>query len=96
MLSPIGAFLLALNLFTVTTTVVFAQTGSTATQDNSTAPNRTEIHLHIYGEFNRVCVAWTDGCRNCSRDSGCSHIGITCQPTEVTCLQQLPLEKNKR
>src|SRR5262249_36592234 len=56
MLSPIGAFLLALNLFTVTTTVVFAQTGSTATQDNSTAPNRTEIHLHNYGEFNRVCV----------------------------------------
>ena len=46
MLSPVGAFLLALNLFTVTTTVVFAQTGSTATQGNSTAANRTEIHLH--------------------------------------------------
>ena len=86
MLSPVSAFLLALSLFTVTTTVVFAQTGSTATQGNSTAANRTEIHLHNYGEFTQASVAWTDGCRNCSRDSGCSNIGIACQPTEVTCL----------
>jgi len=67
MLSPVSAFLLALSLFTVTTTVVFAQTGSTAAQGNSTAANRPEIHLHNYGEFNQACVAWTDGCRNCSR-----------------------------
>ena len=86
MLSPVSAFLLALSLFTVTTTVVFAQTGSTAAQGNSTAANRPEIHRHTYGEFNQACVAWTDGCRNCSRDSGCSNIGIACQPTEVTCL----------
>jgi hypothetical protein len=92
----LDAELIGAILFTVTATVVFAQTGSTATQGNSTAANRTEIHLHNYGEFNRACVAWTDGCRNCSRDWGCSNIGIACQPTEVTCLQQLPVEKSKR
>jgi hypothetical protein len=33
------------------------------------------------------CVAWTDGCRNCTKD-GCSNIGIACQPSEVRCLSR--------
>jgi hypothetical protein len=72
------------------------QDGFRATQDNPTAANRAEVHLHNYGEFDRACVAWTDGCRNCSRDAGCSNLGIACQPKEVTCLRHLPSEKNKQ
>ena len=73
-----------------------AQDGFGAAQDNPAAAHRAEIHLHNYGEFDKVCMAWTDGCRNCNRDGGCSNIGIACQPKEVTCLQHLPLEKNDR
>jgi hypothetical protein len=71
-----------------------AQDGFRATQDNLTAANHAEVHLHNYGEFDKACVVWTDGCRNCSRDAGCSNLGIACQPKEVTCLQYLPSEKN--
>ena len=67
-----------------------AQDGFGAAQDNPTAANRAEVHL------DKACMAWTDGCRNCKRDGGCSNIGIACQPKEVTCLQHLPLEKNDR
>jgi hypothetical protein len=73
-----------------------AQDGFRATQDNPTAANRAEVHLHNYGEFDKACVAWTDGCRNCGRDAGCSNIGVACQPKEVTCLQYLPSDKNKQ
>jgi hypothetical protein len=64
-----------------------------ATQDNPTAANRAEVHLHNYGEFDKACVAWIDGCRNCSRDAGCSNLGIACQPKELTCLQHLPSDQ---
>jgi hypothetical protein len=67
-----------------------AQDGFRATQDNSAGTNRAEVHLHNYGEFDNACLAWTDGCRNCSRDAGCSNLGIACQPKEVTCLQKKP------
>jgi len=73
-----------------------AQDGFRATRDNPTAANRAEVHLHNYGEFDKACVAWTDGCRNCSGDAGCSNLGIACQPKEVTCLQHLPSEKNNQ
>jgi hypothetical protein len=73
-----------------------AQDGFRATQDNPTAANRAEVHLHNYGEFDKACVAWTDGCRNCSRNAGCSNIGIACQPKAVTCLQYVSSDKNKQ
>jgi hypothetical protein len=73
-----------------------AQDGFGAAQDKPTAATRAETHLHNYGEFDKACTAWTDGCRNCKRDGSCSKIGIACQPREVTCLQHLPLEKNER
>jgi hypothetical protein len=65
-----------------------AQDSFKATQDNPAAANRAEVHLHNYGEFDKACVARTEGCRNCSRDAGCSNLGIACQPKEVTCLQR--------
>jgi hypothetical protein len=42
-----------------------------------------------YGDSNKTCQEWTDGCRSCRRsDAGgavCSNIGIACQPKAVVC-----------
>lgn len=42
-----------------------------------------------YGDREKTCLEWNDGCRTCRRpDKGkveCSNIGIACQPTAVTC-----------
>ena len=54
-----------------------AQDGFRATQDNPTAANRAEVHLYKYGALDKACMAWTDGCRNCGRDAGCSNIGAS-------------------
>jgi hypothetical protein len=34
-----------------------AQDGFGAAQDNPTAANRAEVHLHNYGEFDKACIA---------------------------------------
>jgi hypothetical protein len=49
-----------------------------------------EVDIFNYGEVDKTCIRWTDGCRNCSRGSGpmpdCGNIGIACQPQDkVTC-----------
>jgi hypothetical protein len=48
-----------------------------------------------YGDIDKTCMQWTDGCRNCSRGTErlplCSNIGIACQPhNEVTCTDRTP------
>ena len=45
----------------------------------------SSVHLFNYGDFDKKCIAWTDGCRICTRHT-CSNIGIACQPKDtVTC-----------
>jgi hypothetical protein len=50
------------------------------------------IHLHNYGDRDRNCLRWSDGCRACSRDAGgsqvCSNIGPACQPAEIKCTER--------
>ena len=57
--------------------------------------------IFSYGDVDKTCMQWTDGCRNCSRGGladhlrgqspVCSNIGIACQPQEkVTCLSRMP------
>jgi len=63
-----------------------------ATQ-NPPAPH--EVDIFSYGEVDKTCTRWTDGCRNCSRGSGslpdCGNIGIACQPrATVTCFGRAP------
>jgi hypothetical protein len=53
-------------------------------------PAASEVDIFNYGEVDKTCTRWTDGCRNCSRGSGpmpnCGNIGIACQPQDkVTC-----------
>ena len=48
-----------------------------------------DISIHAYGDSDKTCQEWTDGCRTCLRsDAGepvCPNIGIACQPKAVTC-----------
>jgi hypothetical protein len=64
-------------------------------QEMASPPPAKEIekHLHNYGNFDNTCIRWTDKCRNCSRSTNgdppvCSNIGISCEPTEVECLER--------
>ena len=46
--------------------------------------------VQSYGDSNKSCTSWTDGCVTCKRDEkaelACSNIGIACQPKGVRCL----------
>jgi hypothetical protein len=58
--------------------------------DTPEPPAASETNIFNYGEVDKTCMRWTDGCRNCSRGSGpmpnCGNIGIACQPQDkVTC-----------
>jgi hypothetical protein len=63
--------------------------------DTQQPPAAREVDIFSYGEVDKTCVRWTDGCRNCSRSSGpmpnCGNIGIACQPQDkVTCFGRAP------
>jgi hypothetical protein len=57
-------------------------------------PSSKEIerHAHNYGNFDQLCIRWTDHCRTCNRNSNgefiCSNIGISCQPSQVECVER--------
>ena len=67
-----------------------------AAQQPSSAPGEgASANIFNYGDVDKTCMQWTDGCRNCSRGTDqsplCSNIGIACQPQEkVTCLSRTP------
>ncbi|HKS63425.1 MAG TPA: hypothetical protein VJT13_17120, partial [Xanthobacteraceae bacterium] len=47
-------------------------------------PNSEEASMLGYGDRNKTCSEWSDGCMTCSRaENGepmCPNIGIACQP----------------
>ena len=51
-------------------------------------PAASGVDIFNYGEVDKTCMRWTDGCRNCGRGVSatavCSNIGIACQPTDPT------------
>jgi hypothetical protein len=63
--------------------------------DTPEPPAASEANIFTYGDVDKTCMGWTDGCRNCSRSSGrmpnCGNIGIACQPQDkVTCFDRAP------
>jgi hypothetical protein len=63
--------------------------------DPQEPPAASRVDIFNYGEVDKTCMRWTDGCRNCSRGSGpmpiCGNIGIACQPQDkVTCSGRTP------
>jgi hypothetical protein len=72
-----------------------------ASQDSSTRdavaaelpiPSAEDISIQAYGDKNKTCREWTDGCRTCQRSDAsvptCSNIGIACQPKAITCTRR--------
>jgi hypothetical protein len=57
-----------------------------------TAPAAEDASIHGYGDSDKTCQEWTDGCRTCSRpESGaliCSNMPIACQPVAITCARR--------
>ena len=60
-------------------------------------PRAEEASLHGYGDSEKTCQEWTDGCRTCQRsDAGepiCPNIGIACQPKAITCVRRAEEKK---
>ena len=60
-------------------------------------PAAEEASLHGYGDSDKTCQEWTDGCRACVRsDAGeplCPNIGIACQPKAITCTKRVEEKK---
>jgi hypothetical protein len=61
-----------------------------------------EASLHGFGDSEKTCQEWTDGCRTCTRpESGdpiCSNLGIACQPKPILCVRRVgekKVEENK-
>lgn len=48
---------------------------------------KATAHIHNYSAIHPTCIQWTDDCRSCD-ESGCSNIGIACQPNEVRCIER--------
>jgi hypothetical protein len=72
-----------------------------ASQDSSTRdavaaelpiPSAEDISIQAYGDKNKSCQEWTDGCRTCQRsdakEPACSNIGIACQPKAISCTKR--------
>jgi hypothetical protein len=57
-----------------------------------------EASLHGYGDTDKTCQEWSDGCRTCQRsDAGepvCPNIGIVCQPKAITCAKRTEEKSN--
>ena len=51
-----------------------------------------DVSIHGYGDREKTCQEWTDGCRSCQRDAKgdpvCSNIGPACQPGAITCARR--------
>lgn len=71
--------------------------GAMAQTPQPTTPAQEEASLHGFGEANKACREWTDGCRTCTRPEGgepvCSNIGIACQPTTISCISRVDEKK---
>jgi hypothetical protein len=77
--------------------VLLAGIGGASAQDSPPKPETkssspTEVSIQGYGDQEKTCLEWNDGCRTCRRpDTGeavCSNIGIACQPTAATCTRR--------
>ncbi len=68
---------------------LMAATALAAPSESPVPPTQEPPSIHGYGDTDRTCQQWVDGCRACNRggDGGpvCSNIGIACQPKAIEC-----------
>ena len=72
--------------------VVAAFTLGASAQTPAPNPAAEDASLHGYGDSDKTCQEWTDGCGTCMRsDAGepvCPNIGIACQPKAISCTRR--------
>ena len=60
--------------------------------ENASPVASEEASIHAFGDSDKTCQEWSDGCRTCRRpDAGeafCSNMPIACQPTAITCARR--------
>lgn len=65
---------------------------------NQHAGDAESASLWRFGEHDKLCIEWTDGCRTCRRTGAgaadCSNIEIACQPTEARCTSKAGAKLN--
>jgi hypothetical protein len=75
----------------------FALGASAQTPSPTSPPTPEEVSLHAYGDREKTCQEWTDGCRTCVRsgtgDPTCPNIGIACQPKVISCSKRAEEKK---
>jgi hypothetical protein len=63
-------------------------------QQQSKSPELTaeDASIHGFGDKDKTCEEWTDGCVTCRRDANgdpiCPNIGPACQPKQITCARR--------
>ena len=73
--------------------------GASAPQRPVPAPDAAseEASMQGYGDRDKTCAEWTDGCITCARaengDPVCPNIGIACQPKAIACAKRSPPAK---
>jgi hypothetical protein len=73
---------------------VSAQTPSSPPAEDARAEDAS---MHGYGDSDKTCQEWTDGCRTCRRSDAaepvCPNLGIACQPKAITCVRRAEEKK---
>jgi hypothetical protein len=67
--------------------------GASAQQQPKPADVTTEdASVHGFGDKDKTCQEWTDGCVTCQRDGTgdpvCPNIGPACQPKAIICVRR--------
>ena len=73
--------------------LVFALPGSPALGQSATStPTAPTPSVQGYGDHDKTCAGWTDGCVSCRAGPdhaiACTNTGVACQPKAIVCVQR--------
>lgn len=70
-------------------TAALGQEGHAEERPLLAASPNSAASVHSYGDVEKTCGRWNDGCTICTKGADkslhCSNIGIACQPKEIQC-----------